>query len=49
MLGQQRQSTYISNGPFYVAEWVPGSYVLMKKNTNYWDADSIKLDESGST
>ncbi len=36
--------TYISNGPFYVAEWVPGSYVLMKKNTNYWDADSIKLD-----
>lgn len=36
--------TYISNGPFYVAEWVPGSYILMKKNTNYWDADSIKLD-----
>ena len=36
--------TYISNGPFYVTEWVPGSYVLMKKNPNYWDADSIKLD-----
>lgn len=36
--------TYISNGPFYVAEWVPGSYILMKKNTNYWDADSVKLD-----
>ena len=36
--------TYISNGPFYVAEWVPGSYILMKKNTNYWDAKSIKLD-----
>ena len=36
--------TYISNGPFYMAEWVPGSYVLMKKNPNYWDADSIKLD-----
>ena len=36
--------TYISNGPFYVTEWVPGSYVLMKKNPNYWEADSIKLD-----
>lgn len=36
--------TYISNGPFYVSEWVPGSYILMSKNPNYWDADSIKLD-----
>lgn len=36
--------TYISNGPFYVAEWVPGSHILMKKNPYYWDADSIKLD-----
>lgn len=36
--------TYISNGPFYVSEWVPGSYILMSKNPNYWDADAIKLD-----
>lgn len=37
-------STYISNGPFYIAEWVPKSYILMKKNPNYWNADAIKLD-----
>lgn len=36
--------TYVSNGPFYVSEWVPGSYILMSKNPNYWDAASIKLD-----
>ncbi|MBD5470958.1 MAG: peptide ABC transporter substrate-binding protein [Lachnospiraceae bacterium] len=36
--------TYISNGPFYISEWVPGSYILMSKNTNYWNADAIKLD-----
>ncbi len=36
--------TYISNGPFYVDEWVPGSYILMRKNENYWNADAIKLD-----
>lgn len=36
--------TYISNGPFYVSEWVPGSHILMSKNTNYWNADAIKLD-----
>lgn len=36
--------TYISNGPFYISEWVPKSYILMSKNPNYWNADAIKLD-----
>ena len=36
--------TYVSNGPFYVSEWVPSSYIMMSKNPNYWNADAIKLD-----
>lgn len=36
--------TYVSNGPFYVTEWVPDSHIVMSKNPNYWDADAIKLD-----
>lgn len=36
--------TYISNGPFYIAEWVPSSYILMRKNENYWNKDAVKLD-----
>lgn len=36
--------TYITNGPFYISEWVPGSHILMSKNPNYWNADAIKLD-----
>ncbi len=36
--------TYISNGPFYISEWVPGSHILMKKNPYYWNADAIILD-----
>lgn len=36
--------TYICNGPFYISEWVPGAYILMSKNPNYWNADAIKLD-----
>lgn len=36
-------STYVSNGPFYVTEWVPGSHIIMSKNPNYWNADAIKL------
>ena len=36
--------TYITNGPFYISEWVPGSYIMMTKNPYYWNADAIKLD-----
>lgn len=37
-------ATYISNGPFYISEWVPGSYIMCKKNPYYWNTDAIKLD-----
>lgn len=36
--------TYVSNGTFYVTEWVPGSHIIMSKNPNYWNADAINLD-----
>lgn len=39
-----KPETYIGNGPFYIAEWVPSSYILFKKNPNYRDTASIKLD-----
>ena len=37
-------ATYISNGPFMITEWVPGSYILTEANPNYWNKDAIKLD-----
>lgn len=36
--------TYITNGSFYISEWVPSSHIVMSKNPNYWNADAIKLD-----
>jgi oligopeptide transport system substrate-binding protein len=36
-------ATYICNGPFYISEWVPSSYIIFTKNPYYRDADSIKL------
>jgi peptide/nickel transport system substrate-binding protein len=27
-------------GPFYVADYTPGSYVLLKRNPNYWKKDN---------
>ena len=35
--------TLISNGPFYISEWEPDSYIIISKNPNYWNADKIKL------
>ena len=37
-------STYVSNGPFRMAEWVPGSHITFEKNPNYWNAEAVKLD-----
>ncbi len=31
-------------GPFYVADYTPGSYVLLRRNSNYW-----KKDKEGKT
>jgi len=39
-----KPETYICNGPFYIKEWVPSSFILFAKNPYYWDASSIKLD-----
>lgn len=35
----------LTNGPFTVTEWVSDSSVTIVKNENYWDADSINMDE----
>jgi oligopeptide transport system substrate-binding protein len=37
--------TAISNGPFKLTEYKIGSYITAVKNENYWDADSVKIDD----
>ena len=39
-----KPETFISNGPFMITEWVPGSYIMTAANPNYWNKDAIKLD-----
>lgn len=34
----------ISNGPFKLAEYKSGDKIVLVKNENYWNADSVKLD-----
>ncbi len=35
----------VSNGPYTVVEWVPGSYVRSVKSETYYDAANVQIDE----
>ncbi|MGM8215748.1 peptide ABC transporter substrate-binding protein [Bacillaceae bacterium W0354] len=37
--------TFVSNGPFKLKEWKHEESFVFEKNPEYWDADTVKLDE----
>lgn len=37
--------TSVSNGPFYLAEYVPEQYFVLKKNLYYWNADAVSMEQ----
>ncbi|MBU8714705.1 MULTISPECIES: peptide ABC transporter substrate-binding protein [Brevibacillus] len=37
--------THVGNGPFKMETWEHKSKMVMVKNENYWDKDSVKLDK----
>ena len=37
--------TMVYSGPFVVSEWIPEQKLNLAKNPEYWDKDSVKLDE----
>ncbi|KHE67957.1 peptide ABC transporter substrate-binding protein [Halobacillus sp. BBL2006] len=37
--------SFVGNGPFALAEWKHDSEMLFKKNEEYWDSETVKLDE----
>jgi oligopeptide transport system substrate-binding protein len=39
----QNPSTYVSNGPFQLAEWKHQDHLTLGKNNQYWDASNVKL------
>lgn len=39
-----RPETFVGNGPFVLKEWKPNSVIQVRKNTNYWDAATVRLN-----
>src|SRR5699024_6934666 len=37
--------SFVSNGPFKLAEWVHDSHMIFEKNEHYWEADVVNLDQ----
>jgi oligopeptide transport system substrate-binding protein len=40
-----RPATYVGCGPFMLADWKQNQIVSVKKNPNFWDAATVKLDQ----
>lgn len=41
-----KPKTYIGNGPYMLTKWVHNSYMLYKKNPNYWNAANVTGPEA---
>ena len=39
-----RPENIVVNGAFNLEEWVPGSFIKLKKNKMFYDADNVRLD-----
>jgi oligopeptide transport system substrate-binding protein len=39
-----RPGTYVGNGPFVLAGWLPGQEITVRRNLRYHDADAVRLD-----
>ena len=37
-------ANYVTNGPFLMDTWKHKDIIVLKKNSDYWDADTVKLE-----
>jgi ABC-type oligopeptide transport system substrate-binding subunit len=39
-----KANSWVSNGPFILSSWLPGTTIELKRNAAYWDRANVKLD-----
>lgn len=37
-------NSWVSNGPFVLSSWLPGTTIKLKRNSAYWDRANVQLD-----
>jgi oligopeptide transport system substrate-binding protein len=37
-------TSWVSNGPFVLSSWLPGTTIELKRNSAYWDHTNVQLD-----
>ena len=42
---QNSGELFVCNGPFRINEWRHNNFIIVVKNENYWDKESVKLDK----
>jgi oligopeptide transport system substrate-binding protein len=42
--GWTRPENHVGNGPFILKEWRPNQRIIVEKNPDHWDADSVSLN-----
>jgi oligopeptide transport system substrate-binding protein len=40
-----RPENLVGNGPFTLDEWTPNARIVVAKNSNYWNADTVSLQQ----
>ena len=40
-----RPENIVSNGPYVLQDWKPHEKISLRPNTNYWDAEAVKLEQ----
>jgi oligopeptide transport system substrate-binding protein len=35
--------SWVSNGPYILTKWLPGTSVEIEKNSNYWDRENVRI------
>jgi oligopeptide transport system substrate-binding protein len=38
-------SNWVSNGPYVLANWTPGSVIRLRRNLSYWDRNNVRIPD----
>lgn len=43
--GAHNEQLWVSNGPYVLTNWVPGSSIELRRNSQYWGREAVRIEE----